>query len=443
MLSRSVFITLGAAILTVALVASASAQTGELRGKVMIQQADGTTIPAADATVDVYRVDVPGKYSAKANKKGEFVYAGLPYVGTYVVAVSHPSAQPTYQGNVKAGREIPVEITMTAGAGNGKRLSLEEIKGAMAQAGASTGDTSEDKAKREELLRKNAEIESKNKKIEESNAVVAQAFKAGNEAIKVKNYDEAVAQFDAGLKADPDHPGAPSLLTNKSIALRSRGVESYNAAVKTQDDAAKTAALAGAKQDWKDAAEAATKAVELLKAQGAPSEPTQAEAYKANFYFAQASRAETMRLFVRLVDPAQVETGFGAYQEYIALETDPAKKAKAEHEAAQLLFDAGALDRAQAEYKKLLEKDPNDADSLANMGMILFNVGATREMEGKKEEAKTTYQEAANYLQQFVDKAPDTNPLKAGAKDVLENLKNQQNVKAEKPATTPTRRRRP
>jgi tetratricopeptide (TPR) repeat protein len=442
MLPKSVFIRLAGAVLMFAAVATATAQTGELRGKVMIQQADGTSVPAVGATVDVYRIDLPGKYSAKTNDKGEFVYAGLPYVGNYVIAVSHPNAQPTYQSNVKAGREIPVDITMSAGSGNGKHLTLDEIKTAMSQAGASTGTTAEDKAKREELLRKNAEIESKNKKIEESNAVVAASFKAGNEAIKTKNYDEAIAQFDQGLKADPDHPGAPSLLTNKSIALRSRGVERYNAAVKSQDEAAKTTELAAAKKDWKDAAEAASKAVELLKSQGAPAEPTQAETYKANFYFAQASRAETMRLFVKMVDPTQVDNGFNAYQEYIALETDPARKAKAEHELAQLLFDAGALDRAQSEYKKLLEKDPNDADALANMGMILFNVGATREIEGKKDEAKTTYQEAANYLQQFVDKAPDTNPLKAGAKEVLDNLKNQQNVKAEKPAT-PARRRRP
>ena len=443
MLRRTVFITIGAAIIMFGAAAITSAQTGELRGKVVIQQAEGTTVPAADAAVDVYRTDLPGKYSAKTNKKGEYVYVGLPYVGTYIVAVSHPNAQPTYQANVKAGREIPIDITMTAGPGNGKRITLDEIKTAMAQTGASTGSSSaEDKAKREELLRKNAEIESKNKKIEEANTIVAQSFKAGNEAIRVKNYDEAITQFDTGIKADPEHPGAPSLLTNKSIALRSRGVERYNAAVKSGDDAAKTTALAAAKQDWKDAAEAANKAVELLKAQGAPAEPAQAETYKANLYFAQASRAETMRLFVKLVDPTQVDTGLNAYQEYIAVETDPLKKSKAEHDLAQLLFDAGALDRAQAEYKKLLEKDPNDADALANMGMILFNVGATREMEGKKEEAKTTYQEAANYLQQFVDKAPDTNPLKAGAKDVLDNLKNQQNVKAEKPAT-PTRRRRP
>jgi hypothetical protein len=49
------------------------------------------------------------------------------------------------------------------------------------------------------------------------------------------------------------------------------------------------------------------------------------------------------------------------------------------------------------------------------------------------------YQEAANYLQKFVDNAPDTNPYKKDAKDVIEALK-QQNVKPQKGATTGRKR---
>ncbi len=83
---------------TAALIASisvvASAQTGELRGHVTLKQADGTVVPAADAVVDVFRVDMSGKSSAKTNKKGEFVFAGLFYAGDYIISVSLPGAQP-------------------------------------------------------------------------------------------------------------------------------------------------------------------------------------------------------------------------------------------------------------------------------------------------------------------------------------------------------------
>ena len=68
-------------------------------------------------------------------------------------------------------------------------------------------------------------------------------------------------------------------------------------------------------------------------------------------------------------------------------------------------------------------------------GQALFNIGAINADKAK-------YQEAANYLAKFVDKAPDTDPLKADAKDILQALKDQENVKPEKMAT-PARRRRP
>ena len=67
-----------------------SAQTGQLRGIVVIKQADGTSAPAPGAAVVVYRTDISGKYEIKTNKAGEFVFAGLPFVGTYLITVSGP-----------------------------------------------------------------------------------------------------------------------------------------------------------------------------------------------------------------------------------------------------------------------------------------------------------------------------------------------------------------
>jgi tetratricopeptide (TPR) repeat protein len=136
------------------------------------------------------------------------------------------------------------------------------------------------------------------------------------------------------------------------------------------------------------------------------------------------------------VDQSQADAGMAAYEEYEAAETDPVKKARAQHDAAQMLFDANEFDKALAEYKKILAVTPDDTDALVKSGMLLFNIGAMNNNDKEK------YQEAANYLQQFVDKAPDTDKLKADAKAILEELKNQQNVKAEK-TTTPARRKRP
>ena len=224
---------LAVAILVASASLTAVAQVGELRGHIWMQQADGQKVPLADAQIDVFRTDMSAKYNTKTNKKGEFVFAGLPFIGTYTVAASHPTAAPNFQPGVKAGRDIDVELTLSPG--DGKRLTFDEIKNAgggsaTPPSGGAPQPSAEDKAKLEELKKKNAEIEASNKKITEANDVIARTFKAGNEALQaagtaskannseeaIAKYSTAVTQYDEGLAADPDQP---AILTNKAVAL--------------------------------------------------------------------------------------------------------------------------------------------------------------------------------------------------------------------------------
>src|ERR1051325_4655488 len=222
MISKHFYGAIAVAVLIASAALTTSAQVGELRGHVWMQQADGQKVPLADAQIDVFRTDMAAKYNTKTNKKGEFVFAGLPFTGTYTVAASHPTAAPNFVPGVKAGREIPCEITVTPG--NGKRLTLEDIRAAgaataaPANGAAPPAESAADKAKREELMKKNAEIEDTNKKITEANEVIGRTFKAGNEALTAANlaakdkksdeaiakYTEAISQYDQGLAADPD-----------------------------------------------------------------------------------------------------------------------------------------------------------------------------------------------------------------------------------------------
>ena len=430
---------LATATLIASISIAASAQVGQLRGHVTLKQADGTVVPAAGAMVDVFRVDMSGKSNAKTDKKGEFVFAGLFYAGDYIIAVSLPGAQPTYQPGVKVGRDVDYALELTA-PGDGRQLTLAEIKTLIGNKGPASGggakESAEDRAKREELIKKNAEIAASNEKAKSSNEIVSRAFKAGNDALKAKNYDEAIARFDEGLQADPEHPGAPALLTNKTMALNARAVDRFNAAIKSTDDATKAASMEAAKKDWTAAKESGAKAVAMLKATPASTDATEANSTKVNLYFALLARADSTRLFVTKVDQSQVDLGVTAYQEYLAAETDPVKKAKAQKDMAQMLFDANAFDKALVEYRKILETNPDDLDALLRSGQALFNIGAINT-------DKTKYQEAANYLAQFVAKAPDTDPLKADAKAILDALKDQENVKPEKAATPARRTRRP
>lgn len=418
------FITLVAAVMLLLCNFSASAQTGQLFGEVTMQQADGTTVPAAGAQIDVFRLDVTGKYQTKADKNGKFIFAGLPYTGTYAISASAPNAKPDVVGDVKAGREVNYKLTLTPG--DGKRPTEAEVKGLAARAaapagGGGGGESEEDRKKRLALEAENAKIEASNKKIEASNTIVTTSFKAGNEALNAKNYDVAITQYTTGIEADPTHPGAPSLLTNRSVAYRARGVDRYNAAVTSKDDATKASGLAAAQQDFRDAVASASKAVEMYKTQPAPTDPAVLKSYETNKYYALAARAEALRLLVTKADPTQADAGLTAFQEYIAVETDPAKKSKAQVDVAQMLLDSGSSDKAYAEFQKVLADNPENVDALLGAGLSLFSTGD-----------KAKYQEAANFLQRFVDKAPDTHKFKADAKAVLDNLKSQENIKPER-----------
>jgi len=451
MIGRYFFGALMVAILLAFASMTAFAQVGELRGHVWMQQADGQKVPLAEAQIDVFRTDITAKYNTKTNKKGEFVFAGLPFIGTYIVAASHPTAAPNFVPNVRAGRDVPCEITVTPG--DGKRLTIDEIKsagggGAANPTGPSgggekpSGESAADKAKREEMMKKNAEIEAKNKKITEANDVIARTFKAGNEALTGANaaskannseeaitkYTAAVAQYDEGLAADADQP---AILTNKAVALKGRGVERFNAAVRAKnlDDAGKAALLQTAKDDFKAAAEASTKAVTMIKAQPVPTEAAELQRYNGNKYAAMLTNAESMRLYVSKADQSQADAGIAAYENYIAVETDPAKKAKAQIDKAQMLLDSGQADKALTEFKAILATTPDNPEANLGAGLAVYATGD-----------KAKFQEAANFLQHFVEVAPDTNPMKDDAKAILSELKNAENVTPEK-TSKPARKR--
>lgn len=446
MIGKHFFGALAVAILLASASLTAVAQVGELRGKVWMQQADGQKVPLPEAQIDVFRTDMNAKYNTKTDKKGEFVFAGLPFIGTYVVAASHPTATPNFLPGVKVGRDITFEVTVTPG--TGKRLTLDDIKAATAAAppasGGSSGggESAADKAKREEMLKKNAEIEASNKKITEANEVIARTFKAGNEALtaasassKAQNtedalakYTAAVAQYDEGLAADPEQP---AILTNKAVALKGRGVERFNSTVrsKTIDEAGRNAGLQAAKEDFKAAAETAGKAVAMIKAQPVPTDPEEQKRYNGNKYAAMITHAESMRLYVSKGDPTQAEAGLAAFKDYIAVETDPVKKSKAQLDMAQMLLDAGQADKALTEFRAILATTPDSPEANLGAGLAVYATGD-----------KAKFQEAANFLQRFVEVAPDSNPMKADAKAILTELKNSENVTPEKGRSAPRRK---
>ncbi len=404
------------------------AQTGAVRGLVQLQNADGTKVPYAGAVIDGFRTDIKGKLpSAKSDKKGVFNFVGVTLGGVYTLAVSGVDIDPAIYPGVKAGREDIVIIVVK---GAGKKLTEDEVK-TRVSASDSTTPVSDEKAKKaqEEFEKKKAEVMDKNKKIEESNTVIRNSLTAGNNAFTANNFDLAITEYDKGIEADATHPGIPVLLTNKASALRVRGVNRFNAAIKAGGT------LDEAKKDFSDSAETVAKALQILKAATPPADAEELKNFNSNKFNAVKGSAESLRLVATRVDQSKATDMYNAYQEYLALETVPDAKMKAKVNLAQGLLDAGDFEKAATEFEGILTETPDNIDALAGAGLVLINLGYISNDKAK-------FQSGANYLAKYVDLAPEGHKFKSDAKNLLENLKKEQNINAQKPAkTTPTKKK--
>ncbi|HKP67878.1 MAG TPA: hypothetical protein VJV05_01260, partial [Pyrinomonadaceae bacterium] len=354
---------------------------------------------------------------------------GFPLGQKYVLSVSGPGIAPNIQPNVKAGME---NLVIIVSEGDGKRLTEDEARTAAKNDAApaeGAEETAEQKKQREELEKKNAEITAKNKKAEDSNKAVNAALKAGATAFEAKDYDTAVTEFTKGIEADPDFAGsAPYLLNYKGVALQKRAVATYNGATDRASVAGKV------KADLDAAVAAYNRGLEVLKTDGPASgiDPVKLNSAKSQLL---ANLLETHGIGTRLApDPARDAGAGSVMEQYIAAEPDGAKRMPTMLSFANNMNSAGELKLATSAFRKILEVDPNNLDALAGIGLALYSEGSMTAPPDK-----AILQEGLNFMQKFVDTAPDTHKLKESTKAIIEELKNEQKLAPQK--TAPTKRR--
>lgn len=431
MFSKSLFAFFILAVMSLAVFA----QNAPVRGRVELTQADGKKIPVVGALVECFRTDIKGKVPGpKTDKKGEFVFAGLPFGGEFTLSVSGSGIAPATFSGVKAGRE---DIVISVVPGDGKRLTEDEVRSNSTAATSTEGLSAEQKKKYEEEQKKIAAVKENNAKIEEANKIILRVFAEGNAARDAKDYSLAIAKYSEGIAADGNHPGTPALLNAKSDCLRIRGVDRFNAAKK-----AGGAGIQEAKQDFIDSADAAKASIELLKTQEVPNEADRLKNYNLYKYNAVVAYAEGMRLVATIAEPTpeRLAEMIAAYQAYFAAETDPLRKSKTQLLYARGLMEAQDFEKAVIEFEKLLAENPNDLPALYGAGLCLVNLGYLSS-------DKTQFQNGANYLAKYVEIAPDSDPAisknKAELKEMLDTLKKEQNVTAQKPVKTTTVKKKP
>lgn len=410
------------------------AQTAVTSGMVELENTDGKRTPVVGALIDIYRTDIKGGVpTAKTNKRGEFAIAGLMLGGEYTFSVSAPGCAPMLQYKVKAGQE---KILITLYPGDGRKYTEQEARQAASAAkntDAPAEMSAEEKKERAEIEAKNKEIEAKNQKIEKANQVIARANKEGGDAYAAKDYDLAIIKYTEGIDADPDFLGsAPIFYNNRSAALTQRAINNYNRLVKLTDPAEKLAGLPSVKKDLADAVAGYVKSWNMLKA--ATPEPSGKAAIDTHKLNALRGAKESMVKATQTeqIDPSLIEAAQLLLPEYMAIETDPAKKTEASMILGHMYRILEQRENAVIAYKKVLEASPDDADALAYAGIMLVDLGWLKDND------KALSQEGANFLQKFVSVAPDTHKLKTGAVEYLAILKEQKIIPVK---ATPAKRK--
>jgi tetratricopeptide (TPR) repeat protein len=396
-----------AVLLTAGAAVSAFAQVGRMEGEVKKR---GTNEPIPNAEVQIHRNDIKWSANLKTDKKGKFIHAGIQYGGTYMILVAADGFAPAFSNGHKPDQPIPA---FELDPGDGKRLTVEEAKAAMgkgpggaapAGGGAKPAAAGPSKKELEEYNKKLEEVKKKNENIEATNKAMNTALEAGKTAFNAKDYNTAITEFDKGIALDAEQN---VFWYFKGLSLYNRGVTHLNASL--QDSSKRDPA----KADFTDAVTNATKAIALLDAQQAAgaADPTKAAQNKTNKAAYIKVRADAASLLGRrFSDQAMAEAANKDYLAVAELTDDPVQKKKMMFTGAETLRDSGNVDASVAAYKGIIDIDPNYADAYYGIGLAYFG-------------NEKTFQDGANYLQFFIDKAQANDPRVVEAKGVIDAMK--------------------
>ena len=402
--------------LLIVFVVAASAQTGSIEGTVKLKNADGTITPVAGAVIDIYRLDIKGHWDTKTDKNGHYVRIGLPIQGTFMIVASGPGARPTWNNNVRLA-QVPV-MNFTLDPGDGTKPTLEQIQAAMkgTPAGPAQPTTrqpsAEDRAKAEDAKK---EYEAKVKEHQSLQAALDEAikhFNAGHEMRQANNLEGAITEFKAASNVDPAKEKAFLEVAYKAHASLAEthyimGADIFNKAKKPVPEA---------KPHFEEAVKEINTAIAIA----------QTDTTNANinnelilYYNILAKSVKPLVQFYSQADA--LDTAAKAFEKAEAIDAPNKTKwllAKGE------LFRLGfKLDDAVAIFKQVLAADPNNVDAMYGIGLALVYSGE-----------KDKLQDAANFLADFVSKAPATDPRVPEVNQSLVALKNEFKIEAEKPA---------
>jgi len=201
--------------------------------------------PALNAEIQITRTDIKGNYKTKTNKKGHYIYMGLP-IGNYNIAVFIDGKQMDVVNNVRTSpgdpKPVNFDLQNSAASNSAKQAELQKA----AETGQLTkemerGMTAEQKAAMEKQLKDRSEQMKKRNELNDN-------FNAGMTALNAKQYDQAVAAFTKAAETDPTQVAVWANLGDAYVKNAEgktgadfdtniqKGLEAYNKAIELKPD---------------------------------------------------------------------------------------------------------------------------------------------------------------------------------------------------------------
>jgi tetratricopeptide (TPR) repeat protein len=291
----------------------------------VVKGTDGKIVQGAE--IRIHRTDIKGDYKCKTDKRGHYIYNGLP-IGTYELSLWIDGKQVDQLKGVKTSPGDPQvhdfdEKAIQADTG---------AKQALAQKAMETGQISDDLARQltpEQKKELQQQIDKGVNQRKKNNAL-NDAYNGGMTALEAKQYDQAIESFNKAGDLDP-----------AQLAVWSHLAEAYMGLAGTKTGPDHDAAVG-------KALEAYTKALAL--------KPDDASIHN-NYGLALAKAGKFPDALGELEKAAQLE---------------PANACKYYYNAGALLTNAGQVDPAIDTFKKGIAADANCADAYYQMGVNLM-----------------------------------------------------------------------
>jgi Tfp pilus assembly protein PilF len=293
---------------------------------------DGKPMPGA--VIKIERKDIRGNWKTKTNKKGEWLYSGMPFPGTFKVSCEVEDKVVDSMDNVKSALGEPVEIDfdLFKGAQRAKELASAADSGTLTKE-QERQMTGEQKAALEKNLKERQASMAKNKALQDS-------FNTGMTALNAKDFPASVEAFNKAAELSP-----------KEFAVWANMASAYEGLAKTKTGADADAALG-------KAGEAYQKALEI--------KPDDAGVH--NNY-------GLLLVKLKKLDEAKAEI-------VKAATLDPTGAGKYYFNLGAIMVNTGQNDAALDAFQKAVAADPNYANAWYYIGNVLSGK-MTMDKDGK------------------------------------------------------------